>query len=44
MRMQPLKIGAAAQAREVNPLARIAGLSLHGPNRCFVHSTALIPS
>jgi len=27
--MRTLEIGAAVQAREVNPLVRIAGLSLH---------------
>lgn len=43
MRMQPWKIGAAAQAREVNPLMRIADLSLHRANRCFVHTGGLIP-
>jgi hypothetical protein len=29
MRVPPWNIGAAVQAREVNPLMRIAGLSLH---------------
>ena len=43
MRMQPWKNGAAAQAREVNPLARIADMSLHGANRCFVHTGRVDP-
>ncbi len=43
MLVQPWWIGAAAQAREVNPLVRIADLSLHRANRCFVHTAGLIP-
>ena len=43
MWMQPWKNGAAVQAREVNPLTRIADMSLHRANRCFVHSDRLIP-
>jgi hypothetical protein len=41
--MQPWWNGAAAQAREVNPLMRIADSSLHRANWCFVHTGALIP-
>src|SRR3954465_8844777 len=38
-----LRNGVAPQAREVNPLARIADVTLHRANRCFVHTETFIP-